>query len=73
MAAATLRIVNSICERASKVGIHNYEPFADIGNDKPSRSHFAENYKHQLSVMLSADVGLGLLYPGISGIFGFRP
>ena len=60
MAAATLRVVNSICARASTLGIHNYEPFADIGDNKPSRSHFANNYSYQCSVMQSADVGLGL-------------
>ena len=59
MTAAKLCPVNCIFERASTVGIHNYEPFADIGADKPSRSHFA-NYGYQCSVMQSADVGLGL-------------
>ena len=43
MAAATLCVVNSVCERASTVGVHNYEPFAYIGDDKPSRSHFANS------------------------------
>ena len=73
MAAAKLCLVNSIFERASTVGIHNYEPFADIGDDKPSRSHFANNYRYQCSVIQSADVGLGLWNSEISGIFGFRP
>ena len=72
MTAAKLCLVNFIFERASTVVIHDHEPFADIGDDKPSRSHFANNYRYQCPVMQSADVGLGLLYSEISGIFGFR-
>ena len=49
MAIATLCVVNSICARTITVGVHNYEPLADIGDDKPSGSHFAKNYKYQWS------------------------
>ena len=60
MTAAKLCLVNVIFERASTVGIQDYEPFADIGDDKLSRSHFANNYRYPCPVMQSADVGLGL-------------
>lgn len=36
IAAAKLCIVNSIQGRASTAGVHYYEPFANIGDEKPS-------------------------------------
>ena len=77
MAAAKLCVVDSVQGRAKVVGVHNYEPFADIGDEKPSRSYVEKILLlmvcHAVEVLSRCKASAMYRSLTFSGIFGFRP